>query len=269
MDSEIDEFVRSLYPPHLFDPTSGPPPPAGKPFITLTWAQSLDAKISGARNAQVTLSGPASMQLTHRLRELHDSILVGVGTVVNDDPSLTARIPALVPLRSQPVPVILDPGLTTPADAKLLINARTGTGHPPVICTTCPEPECETRPNSNRISLPALFNNLQHPDANPDSVLAESFGRSLMIEGGAAILASFLSATSTNSDADSESSAAAAATAARVVPLVDLVVVTVAPVLIGPEGLSDRRRRRLPRLVPIATKVLGNDTVFACKPVWD
>ena len=141
MDSEIDEFVRSLYPPHLFDPTSGPPPPAGKPFITLTWAQSLDAKISGARNAQVTLSGPASMQLTHRLRELHDSILVGVGTVVNDDPSLTARIPALVPLRSQPVPVILDPGLTTPADAKLLINARTGIGHPPVICTTCPEPE--------------------------------------------------------------------------------------------------------------------------------
>ena len=95
-----------------------------------------------------------------------------------------------------------------------------------------------TRTDSNRISLPALFNNLQHPDADPDSVLAESFGRSLMIEGGAAVLASFLSATSTNSDAGSGSSAAAAATAARIVPLVDLVVVTVAPVLIGPEGLS-------------------------------
>lgn len=98
----------------------------------------------------------------------------------------------------------------------------------------------QLRTDSNRISLPALFNNLQHPDAdpNPDPLLAESFGRSLMIEGGAAVLASFLSATSTSSDADSGSSSAAAATAARIVPLVDLVVVTVAPVLIGPEGLS-------------------------------
>ncbi|TKA51501.1 hypothetical protein B0A53_05556 [Rhodotorula sp. CCFEE 5036] len=308
MHSEIDEFVRSLYPPHLFAPKSSdaPPPRSRKPFITLTWAQSLDAKISGPRNAQVTLSGPASMQLTHRLRELNDSILVGVGTVLNDNPSLTARIPALVPLRAQPVPVILDPALKTPADAKLVHNARTRIGHPPVICTTRPEPEWHDKnptlaaaakgsgearlvrvakePGSNRISLPALFNNLQHSDAdpNPDPLLAESFGRSLMIEGGAAVLASFLSATTTpTTDSDSDSESAAAAAAARVVPLVDLVVITVAPVLIGPEGLSvpyppgssssasGEDRRRLPRLVPIATKVLGNDTVFACKPVWD
>lgn len=293
MDLEIDEFVRSLYPRHLFGPKSDTrPPPARKPFITLTWAQSLDAKISGPRNAQVTLSGPESMRLTHRLRELHDSILVGVGTVLNDNPSLTARIPTLVPLRSQPVPVILDSELRTPADAKLLTNARTRIGHPPVICTTCPESDWHDKnatlaaegsdaklvrvanePGSNRISLPALFN-LQYADADPESLLAESFGRSLMIEGGAAVLASFLSATTTTTtDSDSESEAAAVV---RVMPLVDLVIVTVAPVLIGPEGLSvpypsssAREGRRLPRLVPIATKVLGNDTVFACKPVWD
>lgn len=275
MDLEIDEFVRSLYPRHLFGPKSDTrPPPARKPFITLTWAQSLDAKISGPRNAQVTLSGPESMRLTHRLRELHDSILVGVGTVLNDNPSLTARIPTLVPLRSQPVPVILDSELRTPADAKLLTNARTRIGHPPVICTTCPESDWHdknatlaaegsdaklvrvanepgeyqpflptgtghaqtpTRTGSNRISLPALFN-LQYADADPESLLAESFGRSLMIEGGAAVLASFLSATTTTTtDSDSESEAAAVV---RVMPLVDLVIVTVAPVLIGPEGLS-------------------------------
>jgi riboflavin biosynthesis pyrimidine reductase len=109
---------------------------------------------------------------------------------------------------------------------------------PPARITRAQTP---TRTGSNRISLPALFNNLQHSDAdpNPDPLLAESFGRSLMIEGGAAVLASFLSATTTpTTDSDSDSESAAAAAAARVVPLVDLVVITVAPVLIGPEGLS-------------------------------
>lgn len=191
MDFEIDEFVRSLYPPHLLDPpSSSDAPPPGKPFITLTYAQSLDAKISGPRNAQVILSGNESMQLTHRLRELNDSILVGVGTVLNDDPALTARIPTLVPLRAQPVPVILDPGLRTPADAKLLRNARTRIGHPPVICTTCPESDwhhknptlaaeaklVQVAKEPGEQNTAALF-----PHRDPESVAQTSLSRQIRI----------------------------------------------------------------------------------------
>jgi hypothetical protein len=74
--TELDPDVvllRSVYPPHLFDPA----PPSSdesnkytaervKPFVTLTYAQSLDGKIAGKWGKQIRLSGEESMRLTHR-----------------------------------------------------------------------------------------------------------------------------------------------------------------------------------------------------------
>ena len=65
-----------------------------RPVITLSFAQSLDGSITARRGEPTALSGPESTHLTHRLRLAHDAILVGVGTVLADDPLLTARIPA-------------------------------------------------------------------------------------------------------------------------------------------------------------------------------
>ncbi|GAA5979926.1 hypothetical protein JCM10908_001467 [Rhodotorula pacifica] len=289
--ADLDSFLRKIYPSNLFDPPTDSTPAGNatseetRPFVTLTWAQSLDGKIAGPNKSQVTLSGNESMRFTHRLRELHDSILVGVGTVLNDDPSLTARLPTLLPLESQPTPIILDPSLRTPLSAKLLENARNGVGKVPVVCTNLGEEEIAasglggggrsevrvvrvaSEKDSSRISLPSLLD----PSISPPFV-QKALGRSLMIEGGASVLASFLSAGDPKGRA-----------------LVDRVVVTVAPVLIGPEGVEIPFRPQgveipflgsssakgttesplLPRLEPIATKVLGNDTVFVCKPVWD
>ncbi|GAA6010282.1 hypothetical protein JCM10207_005155, partial [Rhodosporidiobolus poonsookiae] len=121
-------LLAAVYPPHLISPSPPPSPTSSKPFVTLTYAQSLDGCISGRRGKQLILSGEESMRLTHRLRELHDSILVGVGTVLNDDPQLTARLPTPLPLASQPRPLILDSRLRTPADCKLLRNAQAGVG---------------------------------------------------------------------------------------------------------------------------------------------
>ncbi|SRR6266550_313712 len=61
-----------------------------RPFVTLTFAQSLDAKIAGSGGQQLALSGSESMLMTHWLRARHDAILVGIGTALNDDPQLNS-----------------------------------------------------------------------------------------------------------------------------------------------------------------------------------
>ena len=90
-----------------------------RPFVTLTYAQALDGSIAGPQGAageRLILSGRHSMSLTHALRASHQAILVGVGTVLSDDPQLTVR---LVAGRS-PRRVVLDGRLETPLDAKVL-----------------------------------------------------------------------------------------------------------------------------------------------------
>ena len=85
------------------------------PRITLSYAQSLDGCLSVRQGQPTALSGEASLKLTHQLRASHDSILVGVGTVLADNPHLTARND----IGSQPQPIILDTTLRTPLDARL------------------------------------------------------------------------------------------------------------------------------------------------------
>ena len=65
-------------------------PPADSPHVCLSFAQSLDAKIAGTNGQQLQLSCPDSMLMTHHIRSLHDAILVGVSTAINDDPQLNS-----------------------------------------------------------------------------------------------------------------------------------------------------------------------------------
>src|SRR5258708_3330412 len=102
--------------------------PRERPFVTLAYAQSVDGSISIARGLRSALSGPESLRYTHALRAGHHGILVGVGTVLADDPELRVR---LVEGRD-PQPVIVDSHLSTPLHAKLLAQA----GRRPWIGTT-------------------------------------------------------------------------------------------------------------------------------------
>jgi len=91
-------------------------PTPARPWVSLTYAQSLDGSLAGPGGAQLALSGPHSLRLTHRLRAWHDGLLVGIGTVLSDDPSLTVRLVA----GANPRPVVLDSQLRLPLTAQLL-----------------------------------------------------------------------------------------------------------------------------------------------------
>ena len=88
----------------------------GMPLVTLKTAQTLDGRIATSRGESKWITGEEARQEGHRLRDQHDAILVGVNTVLQDDPSLTARFPGA----RDPIRIIVDSKLRTPDTAKVI-----------------------------------------------------------------------------------------------------------------------------------------------------
>jgi len=88
-----------------------------RPYVTLKWAQTSDRKIAGKGGARLQISNSASTALVHQLRSRSDAIMVGVNTVITDDPLLTAR--DVSPTRDL-LRVVLDSQLRIPATSRLL-----------------------------------------------------------------------------------------------------------------------------------------------------
>ena len=93
------------------------------PFVTLKFASSLDGKIKTVGGESQWISGAESRKFTHRLRDIHDAILVGIGTVLADNPSLTTRLIA----GKNPIRIIVDSRARTPLNANVVTDksART------------------------------------------------------------------------------------------------------------------------------------------------
>jgi diaminohydroxyphosphoribosylaminopyrimidine deaminase/5-amino-6-(5-phosphoribosylamino)uracil reductase len=88
----------------------------GMPFVTLKIAQTLDGKIATASGESKWITGEQARAEGHRLRNSNDAILVGINTVLNDNPSLTTRIPG----GRDPLRVIVDSRLRIPLNAKVI-----------------------------------------------------------------------------------------------------------------------------------------------------
>ncbi|KAK0718211.1 dihydrofolate reductase-like domain-containing protein [Lasiosphaeria miniovina] len=146
---EFPDSDREFLEPHL-PPIDGSNPTPDSPFVTLTFATSLDSSLALSPGAPTAISGPQSKAMTHYLRSRHDGILIGVGTAVADDPSLNCRLVGVggyggEGLDGQPRPIVVDPTArwNFTSNSKLFKLCREGKGRPPWVVTAVKEPPAE------------------------------------------------------------------------------------------------------------------------------
>src|SRR5687768_6992657 len=89
--------------------------------VTLKLATSLDGRIATASGESRWITGPAAREEVHRLRAMHQAVLVGVETAIADDPELTVRLPGFVGI--QPTRVVLDSRQRLPSNTRLVHEA--------------------------------------------------------------------------------------------------------------------------------------------------
>jgi diaminohydroxyphosphoribosylaminopyrimidine deaminase / 5-amino-6-(5-phosphoribosylamino)uracil reductase len=93
-----------------------------RPHVILKLAVSADDKIGAAGGKPIAITGEAARSRVHLMRAQSDAILVGIGTVLADDPLLTCRLPGME--KRSPVRVVLDNSLRIPSDSRLVRTAR-------------------------------------------------------------------------------------------------------------------------------------------------
>ncbi len=150
-------------------------------FVLGQLGQSLDGRIATPTGHSRTISGAAGIAHLHRLRALSDAVVVGIGTVVADDPQLTVRA---VPGRN-PARVVIDPRGRLPAGARMLADD----GAPCLVVQTAATPR---PPRVTALTLPAVAGQID-PLAIVAALAARGFRR-LLIEGGGTTVSRFLAA---------------------------------------------------------------------------
>jgi diaminohydroxyphosphoribosylaminopyrimidine deaminase / 5-amino-6-(5-phosphoribosylamino)uracil reductase len=179
----------------------------GRPHVTLKAAMTLDGKIADRHGTSQWITGDSARQEAHRLRSEMDAILVGVGTIVADDPALTVRRER--PWPREPYRVVLDSRARTPHDARVL---RAGTAARTLVVVRDDTPEERTK-QLEELGAVVVRVGARQGRVDLGGALAELHRRevrALLVEGGAEVHGAFLDAG-----------------------LVDRVVMFVAPLLLG------------------------------------
>ncbi len=156
--------------------------------MTLSYAQTLDGRLATRSGSSRWVSGEASLRITHQLRASHDAIMVGVGTVLVDDPRLTVR---LVEGRD-PLRVVVDSRLRTPLDAAVF---RDGAAAGTMLVTTGLAPP-EQRSAIENLGADVLVLPAGEDGRVDLASLLDALGRrgigSVMVEGGAGLITALL-----------------------------------------------------------------------------
>lgn len=214
-----------------------------RPFVTLKSAITLDGKIATRTGASQWITGELARQEGHRLRHAADAILVGIGTVLQDDPQLTTRLPdqqGVNPLR-----VIVDSTLRVPLQAQvtdvasdrrtlIVTTARAPMAHSEALRTRGVEVVCLPAYDDGRVDLEALCR-----------YLGERGVASVLVEGGATLSATLLRRR-----------------------LIDKVLLFVAPKIIGGDGISVvgpcgvETMEQVIQLRDVVSQRLGNDVLL-------
>ena len=208
----------------------------GRPLVTLTYAQSLDGSIAARRDQRLDLSGDESRVMTHHLRAAHAAILVGIGTLLADDPRLTARLAG----GPDPQPVVLDSRLRFPPGARLLQNPHL---KPWIFTSAAADPQPRAvleQVGAHLITVPVTVDGLLDLAA-VTAVLGERGISSLMVEGGARVITRFLAEH-----------------------LPDFLVITIAPVFVGGQPAvepSQEGSTSFSRLENVCSAQLGHDVI--------
>lgn len=204
-----------------------------RPQVTLCYAQSWDGSLALSPSESLALSNPKSMRLTHRLRSMHDGILVGIGTVLADDPQLTVRECS----GQSPQAIVLDSQLRIPSESRLCLSQ----GRRCWVLTSL-ENAGKAREGIDLIGITTgEYGSLDLSLAM--QALWQRGIRSVMVEGGAKVISGFVRAR-----------------------LADAIVLTVAPTLVGGykaiANLGIHTRTQLPRIAPLHTQRLDDDLIM-------
>ncbi|MEQ8202031.1 MAG: bifunctional diaminohydroxyphosphoribosylaminopyrimidine deaminase/5-amino-6-(5-phosphoribosylamino)uracil reductase RibD, partial [Syntrophomonadaceae bacterium] len=156
----------------------------GQPFIALKTAMTLDGKIAAYSGDSKWVTGDSARQQVHQLRNIHDGILVGIGTVLKDDPRLNTRLEGQD--LQDPVRIIIDGRLQLPLDGNI---ARTAERQRTLVFGSN-QAEPRTQLKLERMGLHVISLDCP-PDTVPLEKVLEILGRmeicSVLVEGGAEI----------------------------------------------------------------------------------
>jgi diaminohydroxyphosphoribosylaminopyrimidine deaminase/5-amino-6-(5-phosphoribosylamino)uracil reductase len=215
---------------------------AGRPLVTLKTATTADGRIATRSGASQWITGPAARERVHLMRAQHDAILVGIDTVIHDDPELTCRLAGLED--RSPVRIVFDSNLRISDEVQLIQTARAV----PTWIVTREDADTSRAvqiKNAGAEVLPVAADNSGHVDAG--RALAELAKRGItrvMVEGGAVLSAALLRAR-----------------------LIDRIAWFRAPSLIGGDGkpafgdLGVEIIEDMPEFALLAREIIGDDTL--------
>jgi len=206
-----------------------------RPYITLKMAQSIDGRMALKSGQSKWITNQESRDFAHKLRSEATAVLIGINTLLKDNPSLTVRA---FPWERQPIRIVLDPNLKTPLDCNLVKDKSSNT----VIITTAEDKE--KIKNLQEEGVEVIITEAIGGKLNLKEVLRQLYFKEIMhllVEGGSITITNFVKDD-----------------------LYDRLFVFVAPILIGEglgmghigvEDLSQAKRHKLAHLYRFANDI--------------